>query len=213
MKTAIVTLLLFTGTELVAQSKTAINYLNQKSPGLIAEVFAPGLISTGLSEHSAPAFSPDGNTVIWTVMDKSYRGYLLEMRNENGKWSKPSSPSFADTTADDYYASFSIDGRKLYFSSRRKMPAGYTQGKDICIWEVERKKNGWGKPVPFDTTVSKGQDYAHSVSEKGTLYFSSALGGGTNMNIRKSEKTTGLISNQFYFLSISTAWTMRMVHI
>jgi hypothetical protein len=191
MKAAFIFLLLLADFCLAAQPERSINYLNQKSPGQVARIFAPGLVSTGLSEHSAPAFSPDGSIVIWTVMDKNYRGYLMEMEYRDGSWSKPSRPSFADTTADDFYASFSIDGKKLFFSSRRKVPAGYIQGKDISIWEVDRNHNGWGKPVPFDTTVSQGHDYAHSVSGKGTLYFSSAPGAGTNMNIKMSEKING----------------------
>lgn len=175
----------------ISQKKNQVNYLNQKLPGMTAGLFAPGIVSTGLSEHSTPAFSPDGSIVLWTVMDKTYRGYLLEMKYKNGSWSKPVRPSFADTTADDFYASFSPDGKKLFFSSRRKVPAGYPEGRDIRIWEVVKNSDGWGKPMPFDTTVSQGQDYAHSIAKNGTLYFSSALGGETNMNIRKSEKING----------------------
>jgi hypothetical protein len=175
----------------LAQQQNVINYLGQKPPGMVAELFAPGIVSTGLSEHSAPAFSPGGTTVLWTVMDKSFHGYLLEMKYESGVWSKPSRPSFADTTADDFYASFSIDGKKLFFSSRRKVPAGYQQGTDIRIWQVDKTPGGWGKPVPFDTAVSKSGDYAHSITKNGTLYFSSNTTGGTGMNISRAEKANG----------------------
>ena len=174
-----------------AQTKSQINYLGQKPPGMVAELFAPGIVSTKSYEHSAPAFSPDGSVVLWTVVDSTYRGSLLEMKYENGQWSKPARPSFADSTADDYYPSFSANGAKLFFSSRRKLPPGYPQGGDIRIWEVERGKNGWGKPVPFDTAISKGYEFAHSVSKNGTLYFSSAPGGGITFNIRRSEKING----------------------
>src|SRR5687768_9274489 len=50
-----------------------INYLGQPPPGMEAKLFAPGLISTNRYEHSAPAFSPDGGVVLWTVVDKNYR--------------------------------------------------------------------------------------------------------------------------------------------
>ncbi len=166
--------------------KDPIDYPGQKPPGMQAELFAPGLVSSGLSEHSAPAFSPDGSVVLWTVMDKNYRGYLLEMVYSNGAWSRPARPSFADSTADDYYPSFSPDGKKLFFSSRRKLPEGFSLETGIRIWEVEKKPGGWGNPVPFDTTVSKGEDYAHSIASNGTFYFSS--GEGSDLNIRKAEK-------------------------
>lgn len=164
-----------------------INYLDQKAPGLTAEVFAPGVVTTDFFEHSAPAFSPDGSVVLWTVVNKHYRAYLLEMKYQNGKWSAPARPSFADSTADDYYPSFSPDGEKLYFSSRRKLPGDHENG-DIRIWEVERIQDEWKNPVPFDTTVSRGHEFAHSISRNGTLYFSTSLGGGANWNILKSER-------------------------
>lgn len=178
-------------TAVLAQEHPPINYLNQKPPGLVAELFAPNLVSTGLSEHSAPSFSPDGAVVLWTVMDKNYHGYLLEMKYENAVWSTPARPSFADSTADDYYASFSPDGNKVFFSSRRKLPAGYPKLKDMILWEATKNANGWGKPVPFDTTASEGHEYAHSITKNGTIYFSSPLPGATNMDLRISTKING----------------------
>ncbi len=174
-----------------SQGKRQIDYIGQMPPGMVAELFAPGIVSTSSMEHSAPAFSNDGSVVLWTVVDNNYHGFLLEMKYDQGKWSVPQKPSFADSIADDYYPSFSVDGKKLYFSSRRKLPEGYPKVGDMRIWEVERNQNGWGKPVPLDTTVSQGQDYAHSITKNGTLYFSSSLGGGTNWNIRKSDYING----------------------
>jgi Tol biopolymer transport system component len=168
---------------------TSINYLGQDPPGISAEVFAPGLISTDSIEHSAPSFSPDGKIVLWTVLDRMYHASMMEMTFENGRWSAPHRASFADSTADDYYPSFSPDGKKLYFSSRRKVH--YEENGSIRIWEVERTAHGWGTPAPFDSLVSDGEDYAHSITSKGTLYFSTSQGGSTNWNLMRSEKVNG----------------------
>jgi Tol biopolymer transport system component len=146
-------------------------YLGQKPPGDKAMLFAKDIISTPLYEHSAPAFSPDGKTVLWTVLDMGKPARLLEMTMTGNTWGKPFIPSFADSSHDDFYPFFSPDGRKLFFSSRRALPTG-TPVRDICIWTVERKHNGWGKPIPLDSAVSKGFEYAHSVSGKGNLFFS-----------------------------------------
>ncbi len=166
-----------------------INYFGQQPPGLAAVLFAPGIISTDSFEHSAPAFSPIGDVVLWTVVSKSYHADMLEMTFRNGKWSKPYRPSFADSTADDYYPCFSPDGKKLYFSSRRKMPPGYPEGGDITLWEVERNGTSWGRPVPFDSPVAQGREYAHSIATNGSVYFSKPHTGGTSLNILKSIKT------------------------
>jgi hypothetical protein len=186
----IVVMLLLISCASEKEKLSEINYLNQKPPGMVAELFAPGIVSTEQYEHSSPAFSPDGSVVLWTVIGNS-GGYLLEMRNEKGSWTKPARPSFADSTAEDYYPSFSADGKKLFFSSRRNVPPGYTKTADITIWEVDRKENSWGNPLPFDTAVLQGREYAHSISRNGTLYFSASLGGGTNFNIQRSERLNG----------------------
>ncbi len=167
-----------------------INYFGQKPPGMIATLFAPGMITTNAYEHSAPAFSPDGSVVLWTVVDKNYRASMMQMKYEQGKWSSPARPSFADSTADDYYPSFSPDGKKLYFGSRRKAPSGYP-GTDMRFWEVERNEGDWKKPKPFDTIVSKGREFAHSIAENGTLYFSVWPEEGRNMNLLKAEIKNG----------------------
>jgi L-ascorbate metabolism protein UlaG (beta-lactamase superfamily) len=43
------------------------DYLGQTPPGDTPLVFARGIVSTDDLEHSAPAFSPDGNEVFWFV--------------------------------------------------------------------------------------------------------------------------------------------------
>ncbi len=167
-----------------SKKEHSIDYLGQTPPDTIASLFAPGIISTEAYEHSAPAFSPDGSVVLWTRLDKSYHASMLEMQFENGEWSAPRRPSFADSTADDYYPSFSPDGKKLYFSSRRKLPAGFTLN-DMAMWEVPRLPNGWGTPVPMDSVVSAMPSYAHSVTSSGTIYVSGPVR-GMNFNIRRS---------------------------
>jgi tetratricopeptide (TPR) repeat protein len=172
-------------TELFAQKKQDTGYLNQTPPGMQAALFAPGIVSTDYVEHSAPAFSPDGTTVLWTVIYK--RGTparLVESKKENSVWTKPKSPSFADSTADDFYPSFSPDGKKLFFSSRRKMPKGYPETRPtLRVWEVERKSTGWGMPLPLDTAVFRTEDYAHTMANNGNLYVSHRSQGGRVFDI------------------------------
>ncbi len=175
-----------------------IDYFGQESPGKTAVLFAPGIISTDSMEHSAPVFSPDGSLVLWTVVPKGFAkpAYFLEMTYENGKWSQPRRPSFNDPSADDYYPSFSVDGKTLFFSSRRKAPHNFSQTGDILIWQVKRKLNSWQIPVPLDTSISKGHEFAHSVNTNGNLFFSSgffseALNGKTGWSIYCSENVNG----------------------
>jgi Tol biopolymer transport system component len=163
-------------------------YLGQPLPGDIPVLFAKGIVSTDSIEHSAPAFSPDGKRVLWTVINRPQPAFILESRFENGVWTVPTKTSFSSADADDFYPSFSIDGKTLLFSSRRKSPPGYPVNKDMGIWKVERKGNDWGAPMPFDTTVSTGVEYAHSISRNGTIYFSFRKDGGRTFDIACAKK-------------------------
>lgn len=147
-------------------------YFGQQPPGKEAIVFAKDIISTELYEHSAPAFSPDGKTILWTVVEMNKPARLIEMTMEGNNWSAPHAPAFADTAHDDFYPFFSADGKQLFFSSRRLLPSGLPV-KDIALWVVAREGKGWGKAFPVDSAISKGVEYAHSLSKHGNLFFSS----------------------------------------
>lgn len=169
-----------------SDKQSSINYLDQPDPGDKATLFAPGTISTDAIEHSAPAFAPDGSVVLWTVLDDAFHASMMEMTFKDGTWSAPHLTSFADSTSDHYYPMFSTDGSKLYFSSRRAMPEGYPPTGDMRIWEVPRMNGSWGKPMPIDTTVSRGHEYGYSVSENGSVYFVSS----DNWDIAFAKKTS-----------------------
>ena len=172
-----------------SDQKVVIDYFGQKPPVGNAELFAPGIISTNSFEHSAPSFSPDGKTVLWTIMRMpAYHTIILEMNYENGKWSQPHSPSFSDSSVNEVYPSFSPDGKQLYFSSSRKSSINDTSVKGNRLWKVEKIKNGWSTPLLLDTLVSKGGEYASSLAENGNLYFTFGPHRSPDWNIHKAEK-------------------------
>lgn len=166
-------------------------YLGQKLPGIIPERFATGIISTKYYEHSAPAFSPDGKSVLWTILYPAPRpAVMMEMKLENGFWTAPKAASFEDSTADDFYPSFSGDGKKLYFSSRRRAPVGYPQVNGIRLWEVEKTNKGWSAPQLVDTTTFRPELYNHSITNSGLIYGSRRGAGGGMFDIDVYRKTS-----------------------
>lgn len=173
-----------------------MDYFGQKPPAENAELFAPGMISTNAFEHSAPAFSPDGKTVLWAIMEMpSYQTNILEMNYANGSWSSPHSPSFIDSAANEVYPCFSTDGNQVFFSSNRRQPKDYTSVKGNRIWKVEKNDTSWGTPTLLDTLVSKGGEYASSVAENGNIYFTFGPHRSPDWNIHKSEKHNKKYSN------------------
>lgn len=176
------------GTSVYALAQTAKKnikavYFGEKAPGMTPTIFAKGIISTDSIEHSSPAFSPDGKLILWTRIYPGRPAFLVEMKRQGGRWTNPAAPSFANSSFDDFYPSFSVDGKKLFFSSRRPLPHGYPKNQDMWIWEVDRHNNGWGTPRPLDSTIMQGFEYAHSVSKKGTIFFSSRRPGTRDFDI------------------------------
>jgi hypothetical protein len=164
------TLVLFFSSTLTAQKKSSINYFNQKHPGHVAQIFARGILSTDALEHSSPAFSPNGKTVVWAVMKMpSYQICLLQMHFTNDQWSPAQIPAFSDTTANEVYPTFSNNGDTLYFSSnRRVVNSSY---KNQTLWYVSKTAQGWSDAKPLDTAIFKKDIYAHSISKSGKRYF------------------------------------------
>lgn len=161
------------GRKLNTTSQVAFDYLGQPSPGPIPVVFVRGLISTDNLEHSAPAFSPDGNEVFWSLWrqpDKGEPQVIMTMRREGGTWSAPTVAPFSGKFVDGGPV-FSADGRRIYFYSTRPTPAGKTSDD---IWFVEKHDNGWGKPhcLGFVARFSEMKAvYQPSITCNGTLYF------------------------------------------
>jgi len=149
-------------------------YLGQKKPGLIPELFAPGIISTIYYEHTSVAFSPDGKEVFWSPERwHPLRGRILFMELQDNQWTAPQYAMFGDSSVYESNPIFSPNGKRLYFSSNRQVESS---GKKAVsgIWFVERTNGGWSEPKSFDTLVRPDQsDSGASSSRNGSLYFAS----------------------------------------
>jgi Tol biopolymer transport system component len=153
-------------------------YLGQKPPGITPEIFAPGIISTGLDELS-PAFSPDGKTFVFSVqMPGHVHHTILFTKMSNNQWQPlqvfPFSGKYSDADP-----AFSPDGSKLYFTSLRPGNVGGKKENNWDIWYVEKTRHGWSKPInPGPPINTEGLDTYPSLTHDGTLYFCSNRSGG-----------------------------------
>jgi len=146
-------------------------YLGQKPPGMIPELFAPGIISTKNTEWTL-TFTPDGNEAYYTIQGLNNYNHLICIKCVNGKWQKPELASFTnpDHNADPF---ITPDGKKLFFWSNRPSDSSEQPGDNSDIWMVERVGNSWGNPVKLDSTINtKHWQIFPTVSSNGNLYFS-----------------------------------------
>jgi len=154
-------------------------YLGQKPPGMVPEMFAPGLISTELHDDAAPAFSPDGKEVYFRIVYKineKYYGTIFRMKQVEGIWSGPEVAPFSGKHMDGG-AKFSLDGKKLYFSSNRgENNTGSSDNSDL--WYVERTGSGWKEPEIINKLNTGDNELYPCESPVGMLFWTVELNKG-----------------------------------
>ena len=143
-------------------------------PGDTAQVFAPGVVSTGNVYRGS--FSPDGREFFWfrkmTPGTEHYR--IFRSRLAAGSWSAPEVVDLGASPS-DLYPAVSPDGRWLLFSSYRPAPGDTSSHANAHIWAAPRSGDGWGTPVFLAGANRLG--YYHSgltFVEGGWLHFGRA---------------------------------------
>ena len=146
-------------------------YLGQKPPGKVAEVFAPGLISTGQSEIGS-VFSPEHDEFYFTTWTREVGTEIMVTKQVDGMWTAPGVASFSNHPSDVDVA-ISIDGTKIYFGTRRPRPGEVKDPRSgFDIWYANRTEAGWGKEESLGPVVNSGASQVYPiVTSDSTLYF------------------------------------------
>jgi hypothetical protein len=152
-------------------------YLGQTPPGAEPELFAPGVVSTGMHTRDM-AMTPAGDEIYFSVSAGPFVA-ILGSRLVGGEWTQPEVTGFsADPTAGDIEPHISPDGSRFFFVSDRStdgspLPeAERGRWERADIWVMERAEGGWGEPVRLDSPVnSEADEFFPSSTADGTLYF------------------------------------------
>jgi len=159
------------------------DYLGQPPPGGKAELFAPGIISTGMSDRDI-AVSPDLDEIYYSVLEGPHYTIVC-LKKDKGLWAKQTVAPFSGQY-NDCEPQFSPDGRRLYFCSTRPVE-GKGEPKDYDIWYVERTGSDWGEPInPGSPLNTEKNEFYPSITSDGTIYFTSY-----EMNICRSRYVEG----------------------
>jgi hypothetical protein len=165
-------------------------YLGQKPPGMTPEIFAPGIVSTGLDELNS-VFSPDNQEFYFCVRNQSMAVSIFRMKIENHIWSKPELLPFASGYG-DIDVTLSPDGNILLFCSSRPISDGILPREDTDFWMARREGSDWGKAIYLGPDInSDSYDFYPMMTADGTIYFSSQREGPGTNNIYRSEFKDG----------------------
>jgi len=147
-------------------------YLGQKPPGMVPEIFLPGIVTTELNEHGAPTFSPDLSEMYWSPQYKEIKGgRIIFMKITNSQWHPPKIAPFSEEFKNQN-PFLSFDGKRLFFKSFRPIDADvYRNG---AFWFCERTTEGWSFPKPLGAYVNSGSMGQQITEAKNrNLYYAS----------------------------------------
>ncbi|MCI0471538.1 MAG: ankyrin repeat domain-containing protein [Candidatus Aminicenantes bacterium] len=147
-------------------------YLGQKAPGIVPEIFAPGIVSTDGAELGG-TFSPAGNEFYFTRSGGEKRlktNTIMVTKLENGFWTEPQIADFSGKYF-DFEPFISPDGSKLYFGSMRALD-GSTRQDSLHQWFLEKTPTGWTEPRPMGSPFVDEIVIYPSAARDGTIYFS-----------------------------------------
>lgn len=149
-------------------------------PEARATLFAPEA-GWPAGRDASPAFTRDGNTVLFTHADGDARTIMTSHRR-NGRWSEPRTAPFSGVWRDvePYMAP---DGSYLIFVSNRPATPhgavldGYFSGKlqpksGGALWRVDREGDEWGEPRRLPEVINNNSSiYSPAVAADGSVYF------------------------------------------
>jgi hypothetical protein len=172
-------------------------YLGQRPPGVVPELFAPDIISTGLNEGIA-TFMPAADEIVFMVIYRkphSQRVFtsLVTSRVNDGVWSAPQLMEFSDARYDDACPFISYDGKELFFQSNRPTNTDGL-GNEWNIWRCQRAGERWSNPAPLPSPVNgRGDVSGPSMSKSGVLFFT-RVGPGSASAVYRSSRVRGKYS-------------------
>lgn len=141
-----------------------------------ARLLLEGIISTPYDDLNA-TFARDGKTVYFCRWVGGRLGVMMQSQFKNGVWSKPEVMPFSGMF-EDYDPALSADGNSLYFCSNRPIPGQEQRHFDIYVVTKDASGN-WGEPRNLGAPVNTASnEFYPSVSDDGTLIFSSNRPGG-----------------------------------
>ena len=147
-------------------------YLGQSPPGSEPEVFAPGIVSTGLAERDV-AMTPEGDEIYYTTVLGAGFDFsaIVVTRLVDGHWSEPEVAEFSGRYK-DLEPAISPDGKRFFFLSYRPADGSSEPVEDEDLWMMDREPDGWGEPRPVGAPINtESAEFFPSLTRDGTLYF------------------------------------------
>jgi hypothetical protein len=155
------------------------------------QLVQPDVISTARNETFPSVDPADGSLWFSVYHDNFDRQTILRAPKNGATWGAPAAVPFSTGTFGDRAPRFSVDGKRLYFSSSRPTTAD-GRGGLFHLWVMERRGSSWGEATALSEPVnSAAADRHSSETRNGDLFFSSTRTGGAGRSDLYHAKRTG----------------------
>jgi hypothetical protein len=155
-------------------------YLGQKPPGMIPEIFAPGIVSSSEALEYGMAFTPDGREFYF---NRSGVGIMVCTWTDTG-WTAPIKAPFLEKYKGGA-VHIMYDGKRLLLN-RYPEAHGLKEGEPGGIWALHKTEDGWDNP---EFLIESGMRATSTLD--GTIYT-------TDISGRKEGKDEGIIAKYVY---------------
>ncbi len=148
-------------------------YLGLPLPGPRAELFAPGVLNSGLATRDI-TLMPDGSEIFVGIFMPGFRkAVIIETRREAHGWTAPEVAAFSrDPRWRCLEPCISPDGRRFFFVSDRPVDPKEDKPGPFGIWVMERAGGGWSEPQRLPASVNgRGNAFYPSITRSGVLHF------------------------------------------
>jgi len=137
-------------------------YLGQKPPGLIPELFAPGIVSIkGRYEHGI-SFSYGLDEMYFSANKEDENAAIYFSKLEDKKWKPIQKVNFTKgKKTDELHPFVTADSKRIYFTS----------AKDSKIWYVDRLGDAWSKAIKLDSPINDDDVFFPVQANNGDLYY------------------------------------------
>ncbi|SMF63215.1 WD40-like Beta Propeller Repeat [Alteromonadaceae bacterium Bs31] len=141
-------------------------FFGQKPPGLVPEVFAPGVVSIDGRYEGAVSFAPELDEIYFGANNKDQKTHIYFSRLEGNRWTPIKRADFTNGEKEEEIHPFvTLDGKRIYFVA---LKSDLTENE---IWYVNRLENSWSKAIKLDSPVNNDQVFFPNVAKNGDLYY------------------------------------------
>jgi len=144
-------------------------YFGRKPPGELPKIFE-SRIDSNIEIRGIPCFTKNGKFMLFKGSTDSLDGVFI-MEEKEDVWTFPQK-ALALSPYEDRHFILTLDGKQIFFTSRRPLDSGGEPEKNPSLWIFDNTPSGWSQPQPARAPINTDQaEFYSTVTEDGTLYF------------------------------------------